>query len=85
MWWDDLLRDVGRGSEVPDGGFLPDGGRDGGASAIDAAGIDAGTTIDDDGGCCQASPGSSATSAFFVFVVLLALRRRPAWARSSRA
>jgi hypothetical protein len=77
MWWDDLLRDVGRGSEIPDGGFVADGGRDGGSGPIDAAGLDAGTTIDDDGGCCQASPGASATSALFIAVVaLLAIRRQ---------
>lgn len=81
MWWDDLLRDLGRGSEIPDGGFLPDGGRDGGVTPIDAAGIDAGTTVDDDGGCCQASPGSSAASAFLIALALLTGRSRTRKAR----
>jgi hypothetical protein len=76
MWFDDLLRDVGRGSEVPDAGVVRDGGAvDRDAASVDAS-IDAGTAIADDGCDCNASSSSSALALFSMLALLLVRRAR---------
>jgi hypothetical protein len=53
-WWNDLLRDLGRDSEIPDGGVDTDGGASG------DSGVDGGVDGDRDGGATR-DAGTGAT------------------------